>query len=269
MPLAAFVKTFWFYEGNAAAHARERRLPDGSMELVINLREDVIRVYDRQNVSRFQSLRGSVISGAHTGFTVIDTDCQRLMIGINFRPGGAFPFFNLPASELCDTSVSLDTLWGANAGDLREQLLEAATTEERFHILERFLLAHSTLAWHPAAAFALKEFQNADQQPCSQPQRVADVIERSGLSSRRFIQVFSDQVGMTPKLFCRVRRFQEALHQIRGEQPVEWATIALQCGYFDQAHFIHDFRAFSGLNPTTYLAQQGEHPNHVPLTDFK
>jgi AraC-like DNA-binding protein len=271
MPLAAFVKTFWFYEGDAAAHAKERHLPDGSMELVINLSKDVIRVYDRQDTRLFQSFRGNVISGAHTEFSVIDTDCQRLMIGVNFRPGGAFPFFKLPAGELRDTHVSLDTLWGASASDLRNQLLEVETTEERFRVLERFLLAHAvrTLAWHPAVAFALKEFQGEGEQACSQPPLVSDVIERSGLSSRRFIQVFRDQVGLTPKLFCRVRRFQEALHLIRGGQPIEWAEIALNCGYFDQAHFIHDFRAFSGLNPTAYLMQQGEHLNHVPLGDSK
>ncbi len=87
------------------------------------------------------------------------------------------------------------------------------------------------------------------------------------LSPKRFIQVFSEEVGLTPKLFCRVRRFQEVLRLIEKGQHIEWAEIALTCGYFDQAHCIHDFRAFSGLNPTTYLTHRGEHRNHVPLGD--
>jgi AraC-like DNA-binding protein len=96
---------------------------------------------------------------------------------------------------------------------------------------------------------------------------VADVSGKIALSSRRFIQVFTDEVGLTPKLFCRVRRFQEAVRRIGTGQRVNWAIVALDCGYFDQAHFIHDFRAFSGLNPSAYAAQRTEHLNHVPILD--
>ena len=94
---------------------------------------------------------------------------------------------------------------------------------------------------------------------------VAEVTGLIGLSPRRFIQVFSAEVGLTPKLFCRIRRFQRVVRHIAKEERVEWADVAADCGYFDQAHFIHDFRAFSGINPTTYLAQRTEHLNHVPI----
>ena len=118
------------------------------------------------------------------------------------------------------------------------------------------------LARHPAVGFALREFQGA-----AGVRTVADVSGKIGLSSRRFIQVFTDEVGLTPKLFCRVRRFQEAVQRIGTGQCVNRASVALDCGYFDQAHFIHDFRAFSGLNPSAYAAQRTEHLNHVPILD--
>jgi hypothetical protein len=107
-PLAAFVDKFWLYEGDAPTHAKERRLPDGSMELVINLRDDTIRVYDRQHHNRFQSFRGSLMCGAHAQFFVIDTVCQASVMGVHFKAGGAFPFLSLPAGELHETHVSLD-----------------------------------------------------------------------------------------------------------------------------------------------------------------
>ena len=81
------------------------------------------------------------------------------------------------------------------------------------------------------------------------------------------LQLFTEEVGLTPKLFCRVRRFQEVLRLVAGPARVEWANVALACGYYDQAHFIHDFRAFCGLSPTAYLARRTEHLNHVPLPD--
>lgn len=263
-PLSDFVELFWLYEGYDPPHAKERVLPTGTMELVINLRNDELRVYDRRDHPRFQSFRGCLISGAHSEFVVIDTASQASIMGVHFKPGGAFPFLQLPAGELRDAHVSLDTLWGATAGDLRHRLLEAETPETKFRVLEQSLLAQA--AWplrrHPAVVFALKEFQSVPH-----AQTISEVTGRIGLSPRRFIQVFSEQVGLTPKLFCRIRRFQEVLHVIGREQRIEWAELALACGYFDQAHFIHDFRAFSSLNPTTYLALRGEHFNHVPLGD--
>jgi AraC-like DNA-binding protein len=79
--------------------------------------------------------------------------------------------------------------------------------------------------------------------------------------------VFRDETGFTPKVFCRIRRFQQALGRMENRKSVEWANVALDCGYFDQAHFIHDFRAFSGINPSSYLAHQTRHRNHVPLME--
>jgi transcriptional regulator GlxA family with amidase domain len=148
---------------------------------------------------------------------------------------------------------------------LRDRLLEAKTPEAKFHVLEQTLLAQAArpLDRHPAVSLALKEFQSTPQ-PCP----ISAVVEDIGLSQRRFIQLFSEEVGLTPKLFCRIQRFQEVLCLFEKGIPFQWAEIALACGYFDQAHFIHDFQAFSGLNPITYLAQRGQqHRNHVPIQE--
>lgn len=261
-PLSDFVELFWYYEGHATPHAKERVLPTGTMELIINLRDDTARVYDRQNTDRYQSYRGSLICGAHSGFFVIDTVSQASIMGVHFKPGGAFPFLKWPSVELRDAHVSLETLWGAAADELRDRLLEAETTEDRFHVLERVLMARAsrTPTRHPAVAFALQEFQSVPH-----IHKISDVTGQIGVSQRRFIQVFSEEVGLTPKRFCRVRRFQEAVRLIGSGQRFEWADVALVGGYFDQAHFIHDFREFSGLRPTDYLANRSEHLNHVPL----
>ena len=96
---------------------------------------------------------------------------------------------------------------------------------------------------------------------------IGEMIGKVGLSPRRFVQVFTEEVGVTPKLFCRIRRFQQVLRRIQKERRVEWVDVATDCGYYDQAHFIRDFRAFSGLNPSSYLVQRGEHLNHVPVAE--
>jgi len=263
-PLSDFVDLFWLYDGYRQPHKKERLLPDGSMELVVNLNEDRARVYDRHDTDKFQTLRGSLVVGAHSEFFVIDTAQQYTVAGVHFKPGGAFPFFDPPAGELHNTLVSLESLWGGLADELRTRLLEARTPQARFGVFESVLLrrARQRLARHPAVAFALREFHGVPH-----TRTIADVTAHIGLSSRRFIDVFTDQVGLTPKLFCRVRRFQRALRLSSQGQAVDWAAVAADCGYFDQAHFIHDFRAFSGINPSAYLAQRTEHLNHVPLAE--
>jgi AraC-like DNA-binding protein len=258
-PLSDFVDQLWYYEGYAQPHAKERLLPDGSMELVFNLKEDQMRVYE--NSGEPLAFRGSLLVGAHSKFFVIDTAEQATVVGVHFKPGGAFPFFKLPVGELQDEHVGLDTLWGSKAADLRDRLLEAPTPDAKFGILEQALLeqAAKPLVRHPAVAFALRQFRVT--------QNVSGVTGQIGLSARRFIDVFNNQVGLTPKLFCRVRRFQEVLRHLGKNTQVDWTRVALDCGYFDQPHFIHDFRAFSGINPTTYLAHRTEHLNHVPILD--
>ena len=79
---------------------------------------------------------------------------------------------------------------------------------------------------------------------------ISGVTDQIGLSPQRFIQMFRDETGFTPKVFCRIRRFQQALDRMQGRKNVEWARVALDCGYFDQAHLINDFRSITGYSPT-------------------
>src|SRR5271156_3677695 len=124
-PLSEFVELLWLYDGYTQPHAMERLLPDGSMELVIDLRNDQVRIYDKENHGSFQTVFGSIVVGAQSEYFVLDTACQASVVGAHFKPGGAFPFFRLPMDELCDRHVSLEALWGRFATDLRERLLEA------------------------------------------------------------------------------------------------------------------------------------------------
>jgi AraC-like DNA-binding protein len=263
-PLSDFVDLLWQHQGPAPRHPRERVLPTGTVELVINLRADTVGYFDRANPRQLRGVRGPLVGGPQSEFFVIGTADQASILGVHFKPGGAFPFLKVPAGELHNTHVALETLWGAEAIRLRDRLAEAKTPAARFRILEESLLAQAArpLARHPAVAFALREFRRVPQR-----RTVAAVTKEVGLSPRRFIAVFAEEVGLTPKLFCRVQRFQELLRRIATEERVDWANVALACGYYDQAHFINDFQAFSGLTPTGYLRERGEHVNHVPLAE--
>lgn len=264
-PLSEFIERFWLCS-DAPPHARERILPSGTIELVINLRDDEIRIYDPSHPDRCTRYSGAVLSGTYSRFFVIDPLQHASILGVHFRPGGAFPFLGLPAGELADAHADLEALWGAPAVELRERLCAAATPAERFSLLEEALLSRLRRSpeHHGAVSVALDVFEPAGADV--RIRRVRDVAGLVGLSQRRFIQVFAAEVGLTPKLYCRVRRFQRARALVRQTAAPDWARVAVDCGYFDQSHLIRDFLAFSGLSPGDYFHRQSERvlPNHVP-----
>ena len=263
-PLSTFVDLFWYYAGHVREHSKERLLPTGTIELVINLHEDQVRTYDPDDTSICHRFPGSVVVGPHSRYFVLDTSEQNDVIGIHFKPGGAFPFLAPPMDALRDSHVPLDAIWGGGVALLRERLLAAPTPQAKFAVLERTLLSRISHypEPNPAVAHALRCLDAAPHL-----HTISRLTERIGLSPKRFIQLFTQQVGLTPKLYCRVQRFQRVLQTVQSQRQVDWADIAAGCGYYDQAHFIRDFRAFSGFNPSAYLSQRGEYINHVPLRD--
>jgi AraC-like DNA-binding protein len=249
-PLSKFVDSFWLHEGQEAGHKIERILPTGTLELVINLRRNELRFYDAERPEKRSRLSGAVVSGAHgRSFTPGDEE-EVFIIGVHFKPGGAFPFLGLPAGDLADAHVDLETLWGPPAGRLRERLCEARTSAERFRLLEEALLGRlcHCVEQHYAVSAALEMFGKNQAGPT-----VREAAKHLGLSQRRFIQVFKAEVGMTPKLFSRIQRFQQTRTFIRQNPSPDWAALALDLGYFDQSHFIREFLEFSGLSPTAYI----------------
>lgn len=247
-PLSKFVDSFWLYEGHATENNIGRILPTGTLELVINLKQNELRFYDAERPENCSRFSGAIVSGAH-GRGLTPTE-EAFIIGVHFKPGGAFPFLGLPAGDLTDTHVDLETLWGLSARRLRERLCEARTSAERFQLLQETLLSRmwNGVENHYAVSTALEMFEKNKVQPT-----VSEVGKYVGLSQRRLIQVFKTEVGLTPKLFSRIQRFQQARTFIQHNPSIKWADLAVDLGYFDQSHLIREFLEFSGLSPAEYL----------------
>ncbi len=249
-PLSKFVDNFWIVEGPAAERKIECILPTGTLELAINLRENKLGFYDVERPENCSHFSGAIVSGAHGHSFAPDTTEELLIIGVHFKPGGAFPFLGLPAGDLADTHVDLETLWGSSAARLRNRLSEARTSADRFQLLQEALLSRLCygVEKHYAVSAALEMFGRNRGGPM-----VREAAKYLGLSQRRFIQVFKAEVGMPPKLFSRIQRFQQTRTFIQQNASPNWAALALDLGYFDQSHLIREFLEFSGLSPTNYL----------------
>jgi AraC-like DNA-binding protein len=257
--LSPFVDHLWCLS-DAPMHQLERVMPSGTLELVINLAEDEFRIYDRDDPQRYTRFAGAMVSGAYSRYFVIDTREHASILGVHFKPGGAVRFLGVPPGALADLHVDLSQLWGAAARELRERVCAGCGSERRFELLEEALLIRlsSTGEIRPAVHAGLGWL--------SLGRSVGDVAKELALSRRRFITVFSEDVGLTPKLFARIARFQRALQVAQQPEAPDWPQLAVEGGYFDQSHMIRDFVDFSGFAPAALRTlQQHVKTDHVAI----
>ena len=158
--------------------------------------------------------------------------------------------------------TELDLIWGRLVYDIRDRLLEIESPEEKLQRLESFLLEQVKLSLVPnkSIAFAVHQLQNSPQFLA-----IRDLAAQIGITQKHLITQFEKVVGLRPKSFARVAKFTKVLNVIEQQKQVEWTSIAYECGYYDQAHFIKEFHTFSGLNPSAYLTRRGDYLGYIPL----
>lgn len=241
--LASRVECFWTIRAPAPAHAPRvsRILPDGCMDVIFTLGDAPHRTSRSVAVG---AMRTAAIVGAAGR---VDT------LGIRFRPGAAAPFLRLPAHELTDTTVALSELWRGEAGELEERL-HAAGDAERIALLSAALLRRLADAGapHPAAAYACAVIAATGGRTS-----VREMADGAGLSPRQLERLFAEAVGLSPRMARRVARFRGAIDRLGREPSIAWTRLALDSGFYDQAHLVRDFRALAGLTPTAYRAALG------------
>ena len=257
--LALHVKELWYCDGHQGVDGTHRVLPDGRFQLALSLAEGPISALT-DPMGDGNGIAPSLLIGIRSRFSIIETAKLRSAMGVVFWPGGVHAFLNMPADAFHNKNVSLDLIWGSMVRTLRDRLRAANHPAEKFRVLEAALLEHLNehVQLNAAVRYALQEFACRPQVP-----RVRELAHEAGLSRRRFAQLFREQIGLTPKLYCRVQRFQSALKQIGSGASVDWAQLALETGYCDQAHLAHEFRDFSGLSPSAYLASARRPASHA------
>ena len=276
-PLDRFVELVTYYAGYKPEHTKERLLPDGAVEIIIDLTDSPKKLYDRENFDRAVSFRHAWISGMRRDWIVIEAAPGSSMVVIRFRPGGAHPFLGFAVEGITDMVDELEAVVDSAASSLRDRILEETTIEARMGAIERWLLerAGAGLEGHPVIEYLTgRLFAPAGI-------RISDVVEEVGYSQRHVLGLFRRWVGLSPKQYSRIRRFQQVLGSVTraAAPPVssdpltapplvaepDWADLAVAHGYFDQSHLIHEFRRFSGLTPSDYCASYRGLENYLPI----
>jgi AraC-like DNA-binding protein len=264
-PLDGFIRTLWYAQSYDVAHRRERILPSGCVQVILNLARDFL--LDCPEYESERRMPPALVVGARSIYEIVDISDMVDLIGIVFAPGGFAPFAADAVDLFSNRSVALADAWGAPVHSLRDRLREQLTPQERLRCLEGFLVDHFAPRvtrhgpWRSGEVeFAVRAFAHAPGITT-----VRDVARKTGWSERRFSQVFREEVGLTPKTWCRVQRFQRAVRLLHSGVDVRWAELALDCGFYDQSHFANEFRAFSGIDATTYSARRTHWANHIAV----
>jgi AraC-like DNA-binding protein len=252
--LRPFVKTLWARQGLAAPTPHEHVLPNGMMHVVLRLSPEPIVIFDGGSP---RDLGHSVIGGARSTYYLKDVSAPSTAVGAQLHPGAASLLFGMPADELAERHTALEDVWGAEARRLRDYIGEACTLEARLDRFEAALAARlpRVRGVHPAIADALARVASTP---------IAELVGQSGMSHRSFIALFRATVGLAPKTFARIVRFQRAAARLATER-VSLADTAFDAGYADQAHLTREFGEIAGVSPARYRALEVTDTNHVPI----
>jgi AraC-like DNA-binding protein len=241
--LRPFVDRIWTLDGPAGAGGIEPVLPDGHLEIIVHAADPFVEVGPDDQRRRQSPL---LLAGQLTRATRIGPAGVTRVVGARLRPNGVHALLGVPQWHVTDRVVDLSAVHRGLARTLhddvsgREQVDDLVTAFDRalVRIAPAFPPA-SRAAWAVRAAVARKGLIG-----------VRGLARAAGLGDRQLQRAFQEEVGLTPKRLLRILRFQEVLGQVRRPASSRtWADLAAACGFYDQAHFVNDFRSFTGRTP--------------------
>lgn len=243
--LAGLVEGAWYFEG-ALTRLRERHFPGGMLELVVHLGP----AYASVEGGRVETFPATCLSGLQLRPDVIQAPAGPVAVmGVRLNPAGAFALLGRPLHELTGFTVDLEDVMPGAAARLADRCHAAVGPRARLDAAVGWMREHlRPAAMDPAVAWAVGRIEAR-----AGAVSIRDLIARTGWSRTRLTSVFREQVGVTPKVLARVRRFRRALEMV-GRGGVPPSRIALDCGYYDQSHLNREFRELSGYTPGGYAA---------------
>ncbi|WP_188067507.1 AraC family transcriptional regulator [Brevibacillus brevis] len=225
------------YDGKGIAPA-SRVIPDGCVDIIFNL-----------GATSYQ--KGAFLTGLMRTYEVIPLTEPQSMIGIRFYAEGAARFLRYPVAIINGHHPNLEDIWGKEADEVTEALLEASNTAERIALLEQELIKRLWLD-DPADQLLLTSMNYLYEYRGNLS--MAALAEKVNYSERTLRRTFQHQLGMSPKELGRIIQFQGLLQMLAKGTRTSFTDVALQCGYYDQSHLIKSFHTFYGEAPSKIIS---------------
>lgn len=209
-----------------------------------------VRLYGTTDITRTAEAAALIGPQTHQRCQLVVRGSVETFVFV-FRPSAIHQLFGLPPVQTINRDHAADAVLGAAVSELREELGNARTFEERVQISDQFITRRISRA---CAAGPIELAANEIMLKHGNC-RIDSLAQQTGLSMRTFQRTFQQRIGMSPKLYSRIVRFESVLKTKAASPRVSWMTLAHQFGYHDQMHMIHDFRQLSGEAPTSLLVQ--------------
>ena len=248
----ACVPQYIGYEERSLTPIRRLEVPHPNITLIINLGAplEVRAPAHGPSGARF----GSFVAGLFDTVAVTQNTGDSCGIEMNLTPLGMWQLLGVPMHQFMNRIVPIDALIGTSGARLEEQLRNTASWDDRFDLLDTKLavLLARRAPPPPEVRWAVDQLTRAHA-----ALTVSNIASELQWSRRRLVVSFREHVGMTPKAFARVTRFDRAVRCVRNGPITRWSALACECGYADQAHLTREFREFAGLAPTEFQRRQG------------
>jgi AraC-like DNA-binding protein len=245
--LKRLIKFFWVVTGDHEVITPYNLLPVNNIDIVFNFSGSIRYTSAHSKKIRVQ---GGHLSGIRTQPSLVEHSGRPDLIGISFFPLGLYPFLKIPLSELTDTTIELELLNKEFIERVGEQFEAALSITEKLQILEQEFVRILDMQRFPSQDIVrVAHHVFSFVEPVTIPQ----LCETYGIHPRTLERKFQTYIGIRPKLFQRLTRFQYALNHIMAETSPRLSTVAHEYEYYDQSHFIKEFTAFSGCSPSQYL----------------
>lgn len=250
--LRKYIKCFWVLKETDKLIDRqpETILPDGTFEIVFNL-ADRFRRFHSDGKTEIQPR--AILVGQMRQFVEIKPLGRINLFGVRFQTIGAYYLFRFSLDEITNKILSLDEILDKSGNYLEEQINEALNMNERISIIENFLacqLSNKLQTDKPIEGVIENILQNYGRVS------VTKIAKEFGISQRQLERKFRQKIGISPKFFCRIIRLQNVLNALRKAETPDFTKIAMSFGFYDQSHFIHEFREFAGKSPVSFLNEQ-------------
>jgi AraC-like DNA-binding protein len=245
--LTAFIKYYWTLESpKEEIPEKQTIVPDGCMEMIFHY-GDLYKQYLDNGNSIIQP-RCFVI-GQLTRPLEIEPTGETGIFSVRFHPEGFLPFTTVPIKEMENTAVSLEKLFGKDGQEIGQQVLNANSTSERIKLIEIFLLDQLTdiETIDRIVKSTVETIITANGQLS-----VDELSQLTQVNRRQLLRKFSAAIGLSPKQLSRTIRLQAALKMLLSDQFSNLAELAYENEYYDQAHFIKEFKEFTGSTPKEF-----------------
>lgn len=253
-PLSEIVDYFWYVNG-VVNHSREKILPAGNQELMINL-SDSFKMEDYSGEVD-KECRKMWFSSILTRPIIIHTSVTNV-IGISFKNTGAYSLFGFPLTEFNNYVTDLENVWNNKVTDIRDRLLELESIHSKFELLDKLLTKEikNEVSLNGSVEYAIGLMGDYT---------ITEICQKVGFTNKHLNYLFKKHMGISPNKYRRIRQFQKSINMIGSNSNVDLQEIAYKSGYYDQSHFIRDFKEFTDYTPTEFLKKNTGFVNFIPM----